>query len=202
MSLKDNFKQAAKELVSVPQAAKPAADEKGEKEMVPAGDGLIESQNYAEVKEYETTVIGEGVVITGSIQAEGPVDLHGVVKGDIVTKSDFRLGGRLLGNLDADNAHIDGGRMRGNIRVTGHASVDEESVVLGSIKASSMELNGRVKGDLEVKGFLVLGASAVVNGKVTTGRVLIQDGAMCCGELKVTAAPNLEEVFVEIEKDL
>lgn len=204
MSIKNNFKQACKELVTPPREA--TMGNEVEESIVVANetpkDAFDAVATYNTVKEYAVTIIAEGIQLNGSIKAEGAIDLRGDMTGNVSTKSDFDLSGKLVGDMEADNVRIQGGRMKGDLRATGHVLVDEDSVLLGNLRATSMEMNGRVKGDLEVKGFLVLGSTAVVNGKISAGRLLMQEGAICCGQVQLTSESNVDAMFEDAIKDM
>ncbi|NCB62539.1 MAG: polymer-forming cytoskeletal protein [Clostridia bacterium] len=142
------------------------------------------------------TVIAEGTVIRGSVRTTVGVELHGEVYGDIVSKEDLVLSGKLEGNAGGRDIELCGGRIKGNIQSSGRVRIDSNSVVIGNIQAGTLLLNGRVKGDLEIKESVALDVHAAVAGNVTAGKLSIAEGAMLQGEVRISSA-DLGKLFAE-----
>lgn len=129
----------------------------------------------------QLTVIAEGVMIQGSIQAEGGIELRGEVAGNIVSKGDLRLHGRLVGDVAGKNVEILGGWVNGNVTASGNTKVDEGAVVIGDIRTEALAVNGRIKGDLTVQKSLAMESDAVVVGTVTAQPVFYCRGRCAPG---------------------
>ena len=144
----------------------------------------------------QLTVIAEGVMIQGSIQAEGGIELRGEVAGNIVSKGDLRLHGRLVGDVAGKNVEILGGWVNGNVTASGNTKVDEGAVVIGDIRTEALAVNGRIKGDLTVQKSLAMESDAVIVGPVTASRFSIAEGAVLQGEIH-TPGMDTEALFQE-----
>ena len=71
---------------------------------------------------------------------------------------------------------------------TGSVKVGQASVILGNISASSAVIAGAVKGDIDVKGPVVLDTSAIVMGNIKSKSVQINNGAVVEGHCSQTYA--------------
>lgn len=190
MKLKDNFVQAAKELMGT-------TEEQEKKEL-----GTMEQRNKDKLDERVAalqtllngksvtagaTVLGEGAVFTGNLEASGPVELRGIFTGNIVSKEEIKLSGTLTGDVTGANIQINGCRLKGNVNAEKDVRIDAGSVIIGNISADSVALNGKVRGDLNIRRALVLEAHATLLGNAGAATISIQEGAVFQGEMKSTS---------------
>lgn len=99
------------------------------------------------------------------------------VKGDIITETDFRLDGRV----------------EGNIMCKAKIVIGPKAEVVGNIVSENAEVLGNIEGNLEINGKLVLKASAVVKGDMVTRTLEIEPNASFNGSCKMTAGSSQEE---------
>jgi cytoskeletal protein CcmA (bactofilin family) len=59
--------------------------------------------------------------------------------------------------------------------------------VQGNIIAQNADIEGEVKGKIEISELLVLKATAVVNGDIITGKMVVESGAVFTGTCKMGA---------------
>jgi cytoskeletal protein CcmA (bactofilin family) len=84
--------------------------------------------------ESNRTVIAAGVVIEGSLSAEGDVQIDGTVKGDVSTKTTLIIGGKAVveGNISSQNADI-AGKVNGTVKTAGLVTIRSTSALLGDV---------------------------------------------------------------------
>ena len=110
-------------------------------------------------------------------------------KGDVVRRIDTLIGrsARVHGDVEfAGGLHVDGcitGSVRATSGVPAALSVSEHGIVEGSVEAPNVVLNGRVNGDIQCSGRVVLGAKARVQGNVHYGLIEMALGAEIVGKL-------------------
>lgn len=192
MGLKDNFKQAVKELTEVPggnDPAKPVAAPKPAKAPDP---------KPAEKTVIPTTVIAAGTVIQGPVNAAGDLELWGELRGDVESRGGLKLCGRLMGRAVGASVSLCGAQVQGDVNAKGTVYVDEASVIIGSFTADSLVVNGRIKGDITVKENLSLEDKAVVCGNISAKKLVMAEGAVLQGEVKITA--DMEQAFRKQEE--
>lgn len=93
------------------------------------------------------------------------------VHGDMEFAGGLHLDGTIEGNLRADP--IEGSSL----------SVSETGSIDGNVEAGNVMLNGAVRGDIIVRGRVVLGATARVQGNVYYGVIEMTLGAQIIGKV-------------------
>ena len=101
-----------------------------------------------------------------------------IIKGDITATGDFRLDGRL----------------EGNITLNGKLVVGESGFIKGNIVCQNANIIGHVDGNTSVKELLALNSTAVVKGDILINRLSIEPGATFSGTCRM-----LDEVRKENE---
>ncbi len=103
-----------------------------------------------------------------------------LIKGDITAQGDFRLDGRL----------------EGNIQLNGKLVVGETGHIRGNIVCQNANIIGQVDGNISVKEVLTLHASAVVKGDILINKLAIEPGAAFSGTCRM-----LDELRKENDTD-
>lgn len=97
-------------------------------------------------------------------------------------------GTTLEGNIETfGNIRIEG-RVHGNIKSKSKIALGNSSHVEGNITSQNADIEGTVKGKIEIAEMLVLKASAVVHGDISTGKLVVEPGAVFNGSCKMGAA--------------
>lgn len=79
------------------------------------------------------------------------------------------------------------GKMTGNLKCKAKVALGPASQVEGNILAQNADIEGEVKGKIEVTELLVLKATAVINGDIFTGKMVVEPGAVFNGTCKMGA---------------
>ena len=82
---------------------------------------------------------------------------------------------------------IDGGVI-GDIISDGVLVLGEEGLVEGSISVGELIASGSVRGDVTASRRVILNKTAKLNGNIQTPSVVIEDGAVLNGQLRMTEA--------------
>ncbi len=91
----------------------------------------------------------------------------------------------LDGNLETiGNLRIEG-KLVGNIRCKAKIAMGDASLVEGNIVTQNAEIAGRVKGLLEVADLLILKPTAIIDGDIVAGKIMIETGAIFNGTCKM-----------------
>jgi cytoskeletal protein CcmA (bactofilin family) len=90
----------------------------------------------------QATVIGSGAVIEGSIRAQGPVRVEGVVNGVLIVEGDAAIapGGEVIGDVLADELSISG-RLDGNTSVRDHLHVACTGSLYGDARYGTLQVD-------------------------------------------------------------
>jgi cytoskeletal protein CcmA (bactofilin family) len=93
----------------------------------------------------------------------------------------------LEGNVETyGNIRIEG-KVTGNVKSKSKVALGPSSFVQGNVTAQNADLEGEVKGRIEVAELLVLKATAVIHGDIITGKLIVETGAIFNGTCKMGA---------------
>jgi cytoskeletal protein CcmA (bactofilin family) len=93
----------------------------------------------------------------------------------------------LEGNIETHgNIRIEG-KITGNVKSKSKVALGNGSQVQGNILALNADIEGEVKGKIEVTELLVLKATAVIDGDILTGKMVVEPGAVFNGTCKMGA---------------
>ena len=96
-------------------------------------------------------------------------------------------GTTLEGNIETfGNIRIEG-KVRGNITSKSKVALGNGSHVDGNITAQNADIEGEVKGKIEITEMLVLKATAGIHGDIVTGKLVVEPGASFNGTCKMGA---------------
>ncbi len=94
----------------------------------------------------------------------------------------------LEGNIETyGNIRIEG-KVIGNVKSKSKVALGNSSNIQGNITAQNADIEGEVKGKIEISELLVLKATAIINGDIVTGKLVVEPGAVFNGSCKMGAA--------------
>jgi cytoskeletal protein CcmA (bactofilin family) len=94
----------------------------------------------------------------------------------------------LEGNIETfGNLRIEG-KIIGNIRSKSKVALGNSSQIEGNLYAQNADIEGHVKGKIEIAEVLVLKSTAVINGDINTGKLVVEAGAIFNGTCKMGAS--------------
>src|SRR5687767_4404491 len=94
----------------------------------------------------------------------------------------------LEGNIETfGNIRIEG-KIVGNVKSKSKIALGSSSHIDGNITAQNADIEGEVKGRIEISDLLVLKATAVVHSDIVTGKLVVEPGAVFNGSCKMGAA--------------
>lgn len=83
------------------------------------------------------------------------------IKGDITSEADFRIDGKL----------------EGNVTTSGKVVIGKDGYINGKVECVNADIEGKFNGELQVKDLLSLKASAVIEGTVSVSKLAVEPGA-------------------------
>lgn len=93
------------------------------------------------------------------------------LQGDVVSQSDFRIDGKVIGN----------------VRVEGRLVVGKMASIEGEVHCINADVEGVLKGVITVKELLSLRSTARVSGKVSTKKLFVEPGAVFAVDCQMSA---------------
>jgi len=101
------------------------------------------------------------------------------IKGDITSTGYFRIDGRI----------------EGNVTTPAKVVVGKTGVIEGSLRCENADVEGSIKGLVEISDTLTLRSSAVIDGDITIGKLAVEPGAtMNVNCVMITDASSKSEV--------
>jgi cytoskeletal protein CcmA (bactofilin family) len=156
----------------------------------PAGRYPIPGYDSPEPERFEieeTTIISRNTVIDGNIRAFANVAVEGSVKGDIRVTKDVSMSGRVVGDIECNNSSFTGASMQGSVTSKGQVQLDRDSLLLGDITAQYLNINGKIKGNVDVGGKAEFKSEAYILGNISAATITVIDGANIQGYVNTTA---------------
>ncbi len=83
------------------------------------------------------------------------------IKGDIISEADFRIDGKLDGNL----------------KTSGKVVIGKDGYIHGKVECVNADIEGNFNGELLVSDLLSLKTSAVIEGTVAVSKLAVEPGA-------------------------
>ncbi len=83
------------------------------------------------------------------------------IKGDIVSEADFRIDGKL----------------DGNVKTSGKVVIGKDGYIKGKVECVNADIEGSFNGELLVSDLLSLKSSAVIEGTVSVSKLAVEPGA-------------------------
>lgn len=163
----------------------------------------METEEYAisgDVAE-ETAVITAGMKIRGDISSQGSLDVIGAIEGNIDILGKLNITGTIDGASKAADVYAEKARINGDVHSSASIKIGQNSIIIGNIYASSAVIAGAVKGDIDVKGPVILDTSAIVMGNIKSKSVQINNGAVIeglCSQCYADVSPS--SFFEDIKK--
>ena len=110
----------------------------------------IEKETHTSSNLSSSLLIGESVIITGTVKAENEVTIHGSIDGDVdchsvlVTKT-----GNIKGKLKAENIKVEG-KVEGEIDINNLLHIHSSGLVNGKILYGNIQIDegGRLLGEI------------------------------------------------------
>ena len=149
----------------------------------------------------ETAVITHGMEINGDVSTQGSLDLVGAIVGNVTALGKLNITGMIRGNAKAAEVYAEGAQVNGDVSSDGAVKVGQSTVIIGNISATSAVIAGAVKGDIDVRGPVILDGTAIVMGDIKSKYVQINNGAVIEGMCSQSYADvNPTSFFEELKK--
>ena len=178
----------------------PAADEE-EKNVhsAPVTEHAVESPKGS-VSD-ETGIITSGMTIHGDISSQGSMDVIGSVVGNVDILGKLKVTGAIDGDSHAAEIYAEKAHINGEVKSEGSVKIGPDTIIIGNIFATSAVIAGAGKGDIDVKGPVILDTSAIVMGNIKSKSVQINNGAVIeglCSQCYADVSPT--SFFDDIKK--
>ena len=160
---------------------------------------VVKEEPKREVSEEDrnaVTVITKGTTINGSIISDCSLDVMGTINGDIECLGKLTISGKVTGNSLASEIVVNTDRLEGSVVSEGAVKVGLGTVVIGDVTAASAVFAGAVKGEIDVKGPVVLDSTAIIKGNIKAKSIQMANGAVMDGFCSLSYADlKIDDIF-------
>ena len=106
------------------------------------------------------------------------------ITGEIVSEADFRIDGIL----------------EGSITTSGKVVIGKEGVINGKVNCSFADVEGKFSGQIDVKESLSLKSTAIIEGEVVIGKLIVESGAIFNAKCSMKSASDVKSISGKREK--
>lgn len=172
-------------------------EEEAEEEKEPVVETTQRSELKDRVEDKDAiTVITRGTTINGSIISDCSLDVMGTINGDIECLGKLSISGKVTGNSMAAEVFVNTDRLEGSINSEGSVKVGLGTVIIGDITATSAVFAGAVKGEIDVKGPVVLDSTAIIKGNIKAKSIQMNNGAVIDGFCNLSYSDiKIDDIF-------
>ena len=198
---KDDFNMDLSEMLDQMDVGLPAQEvEKDPIYAAPVSNVEIKAPSSKKLSD-EVSVLTESMIINGNIATEGSLDVRGSIVGNVEALGKLNVTGAIQGNSQAAEVYAENAKITAALRSDGSLKVGQSTVIIGNVFATSAVIAGAIKGDIDVRGPVILDASAIVMGNIKSKSVQINNGAVIEGMCsQCYAEVNPTSFFDELKK--
>ena len=198
---KDDFNMDLSEMLDQMDVGLPAQEvEKDPIYAAPVSNVEIKAPSSKKLSD-EVSVLTESMIINGNIATEGSLDVRGSIVGNVEALGKLNVTGAIQGNSQAAEVYAENAKITGDLRSEGSIKVGQSTVIIGNVFATSAVIAGAIKGAIDVRGPVILDASAIVMGNIKSKSVQINNGAVIEGMCsQCYAEVNPTSFFDELKK--
>lgn len=106
-----------------------------------------------------------------NLQSLNSIGIGTIIDGNIKTEGDFRIDGKV----------------NGNIITSGRLVLGASSQVVGDINCINGNIEGFVRGNIQVKEILKISKSANIDGNITTNKLIVDEGAVIQAKISMSS---------------
>ncbi len=132
-----------------------------------------------------SSIIAEDMVIDGSITSGSNLLILGTINGDVNCEGDIEIKGRINGNTRGRNITMNTAEITGDVLAENMLTLAEGSVN-GAVSARKADINGMVRGNINIGGLLQVKANATIQGDITAASVSIAKESIIKGNLTIS----------------
>lgn len=183
-----------------PEEKQPTKSKKseGEQKQPP----IVEKIKESKLPSVESgTVISSDAIVDGNLTLSSSVAVFGEITGtlkagDVLLKESGRvlggiegenvsIEGKVKGDIKGSNVTIGGCKVQGNIMAGNSMTISSDAIVVGNVTSGEGDVTilGKIKGDVESTGTVLLKTGSVVKGNITAVEVLIDKGTTFQGSV-------------------
>lgn len=138
--------------------------------------------------------IASDLIVNGSLSSDADVMIDGQTYGDVYSKGNIIVHGKVEGTVCGRNIDLVGAEIIGDIKAGGHLRIIDSSV-RGDIYSITAELDSRINGNIAIHESLIIRSTADITGDIVAASVSIEEKAAIDGKLSIKQPAGPTEVL-------
>lgn len=134
----------------------------------------------------DEAVIPADMVISGNISTKSNMKVMGSIVGDIECEGSILLLGSVRGNVKTANLTIQNGSLEGDAAVKENICIEMKSRIVGNVMAQNVYSDACIEGQIQAPGIVALKENALVHGDIIAGEISIVTGARVKGMVTIS----------------
>lgn len=148
----------------------------------------------------ELTLITAGTILQGNLITTSSLDIQGTIRGDVNSEGNIKVTGRIEGNVTCENIELINAQVIGRIEARQTVIIRGSSVHIGDISSDRMDVDGKIKGNLQAVNSLLLHQNAYILGDLATRSIQVEFGAVIQGIVNTTSDVNDSSCFQAVSQ--
>ena len=168
----------AEEVIEEPAAETPAEEE----QEVPEQEILHEDTGEDLMRDSDlTAAISRNTVVKGDITTEDNLEIFGTVEGNVTSAAVIKIYGAVTGNIACGVLVAHNASITGDIKSEKSVVLGMNTAVKGNIQTGSINISGRVNGNIVAAESTAINSDGRVFGDITTSSIEVSKGAVVDG---------------------
>lgn len=133
------------------------------------------------------SIISANTEVKGNISTKGNLEITGRIEGNVIVSGKVTIIGSIKGNIDAEELVVKkGGVDSQTIKIKKTVTIEEGSEVSGNIQCESAVINAKVTGNMAVCFKCELQSHSNIQGDIQAKELSVQTGAILNGKINIT----------------
>lgn len=116
------------------------------------------------------------------------------IQDDRSKTSTISMGTEIVGEITANGNFRVEGKIKGNLKITGLLVVGGTGEIEGDVVCKSATVAGKIDGKITVEELMALTETAKVHGDIITSKISVDQGAVFSGTCKMDDLPSATQV--------
>lgn len=172
-----------------PQSGLAAKDKSGDEDQVPR---FYQKEDLYTRGAQSMASVSQNSFFRGDVETKDDITIFGRLEGNILGAASVRVCGEVKGQIRCEALQAVEGTIEGDIFAIGSVEVSERSRIRGNLHCERAVISGSVTGDIVAAQSITLTENAVLNGDLCAAEIEMRRGARLNGSVKTEQTAQQE----------
>ncbi|MGM9942818.1 MAG: polymer-forming cytoskeletal protein [Erysipelotrichaceae bacterium] len=141
--------------------------------------------DFIDYNSLNTTIITRDDIVEGNISSSDSIENNGKVFGYVNCDGLLSNYGQITGTVNCSNLILrNNSQIFGDCQILFDALLEKNSLIRGDVQCNSIEVNGKIFGNIKANGKVVINSGAEVYGDISASDLCVQNSAVIVGKVK------------------